>query len=88
MALAEDRAAVCRFKPDVLSAQQITGFFGRRAAKKRLMENTALVNQKEGGKETAKIKNYQSDLSQGSTRNLSYSSNCIGHLQCVLSGTF
>ena len=50
MALVKDKEGVRRFKPDeVLSAQQITGFFGRLAAKKKQVLCTVLTSEGDGG---------------------------------------
>ena len=52
-----------RFKPDeVLSAQQITGLFGRLAAKKKQVLRTVLTSEGDGGDVAAEMEIYQSDL--------------------------
>lgn len=52
-----------RFKPDeVLSAQQITGLFGRLAAKKKQALRTVLTSEGDGGDVAAEMEIYQSDL--------------------------
>ena len=63
MALVKDMGGVRRFKPDeVLSAQQITGFFGRLAAKKKQVLCTVLTSEGDGGDVAAKMERYQSDM--------------------------
>ena len=60
MALVSDKESVRRFKPDeVLSAKQITGFFGRLAAKKKQVLCTV---EGEGGDVAAEMESYQSDM--------------------------
>ena len=63
MALVKDMGGVRRFKPDeVLSAQQITGFFGRLAAKKKQVLCTVLTSEGDGGDVAAEMERYQSDM--------------------------
>ena len=63
MALVSDKESVRRFKPDeVLSAKQITGFFGRLAAKKKQVLCTVLTSEGDGGDVVAKMGSYQSDM--------------------------
>lgn len=61
--LSENMEGARRFKPDeVLSAQQITGLFGRLAAKKKQVLRTVLTSEGDGGDVAAEMEIYQSDL--------------------------
>ena len=52
-----------RFKHDeVLSAQHITGFFGRLAAKKKQVLCTVLTSEGDGGDVAAEMESCQSDI--------------------------
>lgn len=82
MALVKDMGGVRRFKPDeVLNAQQIAGFFGRMAAKKKQVLCTVLTLEGDGGDVAAEMERYQSDMC---TKVLQKSS--LKH--AVVSGTF
>ena len=64
MGLEKDETGARRFQPDeVLSAQQITGFFGRLAGKKRLVGITGRESDNDDDDEPAgEVEDYQSNL--------------------------
>ena len=60
MAQPKDRKGMHRFKPDkILSAQRLTGFFGRLIAKKKQVLCTVLASEGDGGDAAAEMKSYQ-----------------------------
>ena len=63
MGLERDQGGVRIFHPDeVLTAQQITSFFGRLAAKKQLLETTPTESDNDGNDSAAEVEAHHSTL--------------------------
>ena len=85
MGLERDQGGARIFHPDeVLTAQQITSFFGRLAAKKQLLETTPTESDNDGNDSAAEAEAYHSTLcTYVRKRCLSSASGCVIRFQCM-----
>ena len=86
MGLERDQGGARIFHPDeVLTAQQITSFFGRLAAKKQLLETTPTESDNDGNDSSAaEAEAYHSTLcTYVRKRCLSSASGCVIRFQCM-----